>query len=144
MASCCICGRASPLDLGEIPECGTLEVEDWSEQLAYDGETNWLPCLDPETPEWDLVAGVYVGPGNEMSPRMWLFKHAASKSSPSGRQFWTFDEWVTQFKVDPFLQLYNRRMQTNPGWLSFFTRGRAKTLEDMHLRTRVIGIGKKR
>ncbi len=138
LIACCSCGDVAKLNDEEIPDCGILPVEQWTEELAYDGINNYLPCIPFEGPESKLPSGAYVGPGDEMSPRLWGYRTADLKKSPSGSTWWTQDEFIRNFAKDPFIKLYKMRMISNPRWLLFMTRGMCEKIDDLHLRTRIV------
>lgn len=138
LIACCFCGGIAKLLSEQLPDVGILTVEKWSEELAYDGENDCLPCLPFTGPESKLPSGAYVGPGDEMSPRLWRYRTADLSKSPSGDTWWTWEEFVKHFGTDPFIKLYKMRMPNNPRWLAFMTKGMSEKIEGMHLRTRVV------
>jgi len=127
---CGNCGRVSETKMNDLPPIGGLELVPWSENLPFDGEGTWLPCIPFTGPEGKLPAGAHVGPGDEASPRLWLYKTAKMDESPDGTTWWKWDDYVRKFGYDPFQKLKAMR---GWNWVVMMTKG-----QEPHVRTRVI------
>jgi len=138
IAMCSTCGRANRIVMDELPETGKLSLIEWTGKVTDELGDTWLPCLKFTGPEAKLPGGTYVSPGDELTPRLWLYKTGILDTSPDGTDYWTWEDYCTRFGIDPFLKLYWMRTSRRPTWLKEVTRGRAITLDDVHIRTRVL------